>query len=49
MIKFAARPVDGVNPIAWIVWHIARGEDIGVSRFVGHRPQLFFEEGWGNA
>lgn len=45
--QIRARPVDGVNPIAWIVWHIARGEDLGVSRFVGHRPQLFFEEGWG--
>ena len=41
------RPVEGVNSIAWIVWHIARAEDIGVSRFIAHRPQLFFEEAWG--
>src|SRR5262249_61194339 len=41
------RPVEGVNSVAWIVWHTARGEDIGVSRFVAHRPQLFFEEAWG--
>ena len=46
-VQIRSRPVDGVNPIAWIVWHIARGEDLGVSRFVGHRPQLFFEEEWG--
>jgi hypothetical protein len=41
------RPVESVNSVAWIVWHTARGEDIGVSRFVAHRPQLFFEEAWG--
>ena len=41
------RPVESVNSIAWIVWHIARAEDIGVNRFIAHRPQLFFEEGWG--
>ena len=46
-VQIRSRPVDGVNPIAWIAWHIARGEDLGVSRFVGHRPQLFFEEEWG--
>src|SRR5262245_32153976 len=41
------RPVESVNSVAWIVWHTARGEDIGVSRFVAQRPQLFFEEAWG--
>jgi DinB superfamily len=37
------RPVEGVNSIAWIVWHIARAEDLGVSRFIAHRPQLYSE------
>ena len=46
-VQIRSRPVDGVNTIAWIVWHMARGEDIGIGRFVGHRPQLFFEEAWG--
>jgi hypothetical protein len=46
-VQIRSRPIDGVNTIAWIVWHMARGEDLGVSRFVGHRPQLFFEEAWG--
>ena len=41
------RPVESVNSVAWIVWHTARGEDAGISRFVAHRPQLFFEEAWG--
>lgn len=26
---------------------MARGEDLRISRFVGHRAQLFFEEAWG--
>ena len=39
-------PVQGINTIAWIVWHMARTEDIAVNRFVGHCPQLFFEESW---
>jgi len=42
-----ARPIDGVNTIAWLVWHIARTEDLGVSRFISHREQLFFEGQWG--
>ena len=39
-------PVKGINSIAWIVWHMARAEDIAVNVFVGSRPQLFFEEPW---
>jgi len=35
-----------LNSIAWIVWHMARAEDFGVQRLVGHRPQIFDQEGW---
>jgi hypothetical protein len=45
--QIRSRPVDGVNTIAWNVWHMARTEDLGLSRFIGHREQLFFEGGWG--
>lgn len=45
--QIRTRPVDGVNTVAWLVWHMCRGEDIAISRFVAHRAQLFFEEGWG--
>ena len=44
--QIRCRPVQGINTIAWIVWHMARAEDIALSRFVAHRPQLFFEEAW---
>ena len=34
-----ARP-HGVNPIGWLVWHMARCEDVGVNRLVFDRPQV---------
>lgn len=40
------RPRPDLNSIAWIVWHMARAEDFGVQRFVGHRPQVFDQEVW---
>lgn len=39
-------PAKDINTIAWLLWHVARGEDIAVNRFVAHRSQLFFEEAW---
>lgn len=38
------RPQPGVNTIAWLLWHMARIEDVGVNRFVADRPQVL--EGW---
>ncbi len=40
-----ARP-HGLNSIAWLMWHVARGEDIGVNRFGYDQPQVFDEGGW---
>ena len=34
------RPHPGVNTIPWLLWHAARVEDVGVSRFVADRPQV---------
>lgn len=39
------RPHPGVNTVAWLLWHTARIEDVGVNRFVADRPQVF-EDGW---
>ena len=36
----------GVNSIAWLLWHLARCEDVGVNRLVVDRPQLLDDEGW---
>ena len=40
-----ARP-HGLNSIAWLLWHVARIEDVGVNRFVADRPQVLHAEGW---
>jgi hypothetical protein len=43
--QLRGRPHPGVNTIAWLLWHMARVEDVGVSRFVVDRPQVL-EDGW---
>ena len=40
------RPRDDVNSVAWLMWHMARCEDVGVNRFVVDRPQVLDEEAW---
>ena len=39
------RPHPGVNTIAWLLWHTARIEDVGVNRFMTDRPQVL-DDGW---
>lgn len=39
-------PHDTMNSLAWIVWHVARVEDAGVSRFVLDDEQLLHVGGW---
>jgi hypothetical protein len=39
-------PREGVNSLAWLAWHIARVEDIGVNRLVLDDQQLFARDGW---
>src|SRR5262245_12818981 len=43
--ELRARP-SGLNSIAWLFWHIARAEDIGVNAFAAGRPQVFDAAGW---
>lgn len=40
-----ARPVPGVNPVAWLIWHAMRIEDVCVNRFILDRPQVL-DAGW---
>jgi hypothetical protein len=39
------RPVPGINPVAWLIWHAMRVEDVCVNRFVLDRPQVL-DAGW---
>jgi hypothetical protein len=39
------RPHPGMTSIAWLLWHMACGEDM-LNRLLTHRPLLLDEEGW---
>ncbi len=36
----------GHNPIAWTIWHIARGEDWGVNTMLRCEEQVLTRDGW---
>lgn len=40
------RPHPEVNSIAWIMWHLTRGEDAGLNRFVTDRTQVLDDGDW---
>ena len=40
------RPHSRLNSIAWNLWHLARGQDAGLNRFVADRPQVLDDGGW---
>src|SRR5688572_25993416 len=40
-------PYPGVNTLAWLVWHVARVEDIGINRFVTDGEPVFDTGAWG--
>ncbi len=39
-------PQPGLNSIAWVLWHVARTEDVGVNAVLAGRQQVLDEEGW---
>jgi hypothetical protein len=39
------RPREDLNSLAWIMWHISRGEDIFVNLLLAGRPQVL-DEAW---
>jgi uncharacterized damage-inducible protein DinB len=43
--QMRARPREDLNSLAWILWHIARSEDIFVNRVLYGRPQVF-DDAW---
>jgi hypothetical protein len=40
------RPVPGLNSIAWLLWHIARSEDVMVGVLLTDRGQLLDQDNW---
>ena len=43
--QLRTRPRADLNSIAWLVWHIARAEDIFLNPVLGGRAQVF-DDGW---
>lgn len=39
-------PHSAVNPVAWILWHMARCEDVAVNRLLVDRRQLLDDGAW---
>lgn len=39
-------PHPALNPIAWVLWHIARCEDVGVNRLLTDGSQVLDDDGW---
>src|SRR5262245_15753562 len=39
------RPTRGLNSIVWLLWHMARTEDVAVNLVVAARPQVF-DDAW---
>jgi DinB family protein len=44
--ELTARPLTGVNPIGFILWHMARSQDWAVNTAVRGRPELIKLEPW---
>jgi hypothetical protein len=43
--QLRTRPAAGLNSIVWLLWHMARTEDVAVNIVVAARAQVF-DEGW---
>ena len=43
--QLRARPAKGVNSILWLIWHMARTEDVAVNLVIAARPQVF-DDAW---
>lgn len=41
-----ARPGEAGNSICWLMWHLARVEDVAINAVVRDRPQVLIAEAW---
>jgi DinB superfamily len=44
--ELVARPIQGVNPIGFLVWHMARGQDWAVNTAIRDVPEVIRREPW---
>lgn len=40
------RPQPGLNSLAWLLWHMTRGEDVGINVIIKEQSQVLDEGGW---
>ncbi len=45
-IQLRSRPTEGTNSIAWLIWHMARIEDVTMNVLIAGRPQVLNELDW---
>jgi hypothetical protein len=43
--QMRVRPGPGINSLVWLLWHMARTEDVAVNLVVAARPQVF-DDAW---
>jgi hypothetical protein len=43
---FRLRPHPGLNPLAWLFWHMTRTEDVGINLIIAQLPQVLTQDGW---
>ncbi len=44
--ELVARPLPGVNPIAFLLWHMARSQDWAVNTAILDRPEVIMRQPW---
>ncbi len=44
--ELTAQPLPGVNPIAFLLWHMARSQDWAVNTAILDRPEVIMREPW---
>ena len=44
--ELVARPLPGINPVAFLVWHMARSQDWAVNTAIRDVPEVIMREPW---
>lgn len=44
--RFRRIPADGEHSIAWVIWHLARIEDVTMNLLAAGTPQTLHKDGW---
>ena len=47
--ELVARPLPGVNPIAFLIWHMARSQDWAVNTAIRDVPEVIMREPWSSS